>query len=465
LNLIDQDKVVFAVLDSLSAFNMGCYGYDRDTTSFLDSLAENNLVFDFAYSNAPWTVPSHASIFSGDLPEVHGSTSKNMNFESDSFIQDLSCDTLLMSHNPLVSETLGFDKGFDEVWEGNDIIVNARYGESRAWEETDTDSGFIEMSKQLVLNSLKYGEPLMPFRIGFNYLKNVKFREGNRGGKMAEDEGGQDLVNLAVNQVSGSDDFFLFANFLETQEYSATREIYRETGWCNLDYSKAMEIAEKGGVLPEINEREGRVLRDLYDMQIRYTDSLMKQLYERIKEEHPDTVFVFTSDHGQNIQHYEDYTWDHQYAIWERLIRVPLIVAGENIESDEISENFSMKNIGEFFRKEVDPRDITSETVRCSYAGAKGFFFGDSSGLDGYEDWEKEYINNESEAVVKGSNIFVRNSQLDNFTFNARSVGYKQKISQDIRDDNYSSYLNVSKHNASEKEEEVKEKLKDLGYM
>lgn len=340
MNLIDQDKVVFAVLDSLSAFNMGCYGYDRDTTPFLDSLAENNLVFDFAYSNAPWTVPSHASIFSGDLPEVHGSTSKNMNFESDSFIQDLSCDTLLMSHNPLVSETLGFDKGFDEVWEGNDIIVNARYGESRAWEETDTDSGFIEMSKQLVLNSLKYGEPLMPFRIGFNYLKNVKFREGNRGGKMAEDEGGQDLVNLAVNQVSGSDDFFLFANFLETQEYSATREIYRETGWCNLDYSKAMEIAEKGGVLPEINEREGRVLRDLYDMQIRYTDSLMKQLYERIKEEHPDTVFVFTSDHGQNIQHYEDYTWDHQYAIWERLIRVPLIVAGENIESDEISENF-----------------------------------------------------------------------------------------------------------------------------
>lgn len=124
-----------------------------------------------------------------------------------------------------------------------------------------------------------------------------------------------------------------------------------------------------------------------------------------------------------------------------------------------------MKNIGEFFRKEVDPRDITSETVRRSYAGAKGFFFGDSSGLDGYEDWEKEYINNESEAVVKGSNIFVRNSQLDNFTFNARSVGYKQKISQDIRDDNYSSYLNVSKHNASEKEEEVKEKLKDLGYM
>lgn len=464
--ILSDRNIVFVVLDSLSAFNMGCYGYERDTTPFLDELADENLFFKYVYSNGPWTVPSHASIFSGKLPEGHGTTSEDMEFKADSFIEDLSCDTLLMSHNPLVSETLNFDKGFDEVWEGNDIIVDSRYGGSEAWYKTDTDSGFTQMAKDLGTNSLRHREPLMPLKVGYNYLRNVKFRKGNRGGKLAKDEGGKDLVNLMVDEVSEREEFFLFANFLETHEYSATKEVFKETGWCDVSYEEAMKVAEKGGVLPEITEREGKILRDLYDMQIRYADSLMENLYHRIREEHPDTIFVFTSDHGQNVNHYNHYTWDHQYAIWERLIRVPLIIAGNEIESNEVEENFSLRKIGKIFQDGVSPKDLTSEKVRSSYAGAKGFFFGDSSSIDEYDRWEKNYIRNESEAIIRSDELFVENSELDNFTFKVRDEGYIQDTSQDIDGENdFKSMIEDSDASKTEEEEEVKEKLKDLGYM
>lgn len=90
------DKVVFVVLDSLSAFNMGCYGHDRETTPFLDSLSEDNILFNYAYSNAPWTAPSHTSIFSGQIPSDHGTNSMNMQFQQKSFVEELDVDTLLM---------------------------------------------------------------------------------------------------------------------------------------------------------------------------------------------------------------------------------------------------------------------------------------------------------------------------------------------------------------------------------
>ena len=58
-------NVLFLVIDTQRAENLSLYGYMLPTSPHLDSLARESTVFDWAISPAPWTLPSHASMFSG----------------------------------------------------------------------------------------------------------------------------------------------------------------------------------------------------------------------------------------------------------------------------------------------------------------------------------------------------------------------------------------------------------------
>jgi arylsulfatase A-like enzyme len=61
-------NVVLIVLDTVRADRLGLYGYRRDTTPNLARLAEQGVRFRRARSTAPWTLPSHASLFTGRWP-------------------------------------------------------------------------------------------------------------------------------------------------------------------------------------------------------------------------------------------------------------------------------------------------------------------------------------------------------------------------------------------------------------
>ncbi len=61
----ERTNVLLLILDTVSAQEMSLYGYPRKTTPVLDSLAQHGVVFDWAISSAPWTLPSHASVFTG----------------------------------------------------------------------------------------------------------------------------------------------------------------------------------------------------------------------------------------------------------------------------------------------------------------------------------------------------------------------------------------------------------------
>ena len=64
-------NIILIVLDTLRAKNMSLYGLKKQTTPFLERIAENSVVYNNAYSAAPWTLPSHASIFTGLYPSQH----------------------------------------------------------------------------------------------------------------------------------------------------------------------------------------------------------------------------------------------------------------------------------------------------------------------------------------------------------------------------------------------------------
>ena len=58
-------NVLWIIWDTVRAENLSLYGYARATSPALDALARRGVVFDQAVSPAPWTLPAHASMFTG----------------------------------------------------------------------------------------------------------------------------------------------------------------------------------------------------------------------------------------------------------------------------------------------------------------------------------------------------------------------------------------------------------------
>jgi len=65
-------NLLFFTLDTTRADHIGCYGYSLVETPNIDNLAENGILFKDAIAQAPLTLPSHSSIFTGTYPFYHG---------------------------------------------------------------------------------------------------------------------------------------------------------------------------------------------------------------------------------------------------------------------------------------------------------------------------------------------------------------------------------------------------------
>ncbi len=61
-------NVLLIVLDTVAAGHLSLYGYSRPTSPTLDELAERGIRFDRVRATTSWTLPSHASMFTGRWP-------------------------------------------------------------------------------------------------------------------------------------------------------------------------------------------------------------------------------------------------------------------------------------------------------------------------------------------------------------------------------------------------------------
>jgi arylsulfatase A-like enzyme len=70
----DAPNVLLIILDTVRAANLSLYGYGAPTTPEIARIASEGVTFDRAFSAAPWTLPSHGSMFTGHWPsELTGS--------------------------------------------------------------------------------------------------------------------------------------------------------------------------------------------------------------------------------------------------------------------------------------------------------------------------------------------------------------------------------------------------------
>jgi arylsulfatase A-like enzyme len=315
-------NIVLIVLDTCRAKTFHQL-LDNDKLPAVGRIATDAAVYRNASAAAPWTVPSHGSMFSGRYPTDHGMSADNPFFDPPTTplaerLRGAGYETIGLSANPWVSDYFGFTAGFDR------FKTNVEY----LWGGADT-SGLGEFDslpakiRELYRRTSVSDMPAT--------LVNVAYRKllANRG-----DSGASRLTTDSVqwlNRRSSDNPFFLFCNFTEPHlQYEPPDGLAREELPDEVDLASARSIEQDqwAYVTGQLNleDKEFDILRALYRAQIRYLDSQLGRLFDRLEARDGlnETAVILTSDHGENIG--EHGLMDHQYCLYETLLHVPLVI-------------------------------------------------------------------------------------------------------------------------------------------
>ncbi len=119
--------VLLISVDTLRADHLSAYGYQRQTSPWLDADSSRGVLFEQAISQWPKTGPSFASMFTGQYPQTTGLTHKAAIHIPDEYrtlpelMQQAGFATVAVMSNGVLSRDLGWDRGFDEYLQTWDL--------------------------------------------------------------------------------------------------------------------------------------------------------------------------------------------------------------------------------------------------------------------------------------------------------------------------------------------------------
>lgn len=306
-----RNNLVLIVLDTVRADHLSTYGYPRPTAPFLDQFAEQGVLYGRAISPAPWTLPAHASIFTGLPPSQHGATSEHKRLDDDATtlgesLQAAGYETLGLTSNSSASSAHNLHQGFERFYEvfRPDPTAGAR--------------------------AVRRG---LPGPLAGPVARTLPGRPADKGASEVNR-----LVSRWLDERSERGEtrpFFLFANLLEAHLPYDPPEAIRQ----RFDYGPAP--ASLDGLLGRnwfralfgrigrgevFTAGEQRALADRYDAAIAYQDERLAELIGLLDARfaREDLAIVVTSDHGENLGDHG--LADHVFSLHQTLLHVPLLV-------------------------------------------------------------------------------------------------------------------------------------------
>jgi arylsulfatase A-like enzyme len=111
-------SVILVSIDTLRADHVGLYGYERDTTPWLDRFAEQATVFEHAFTVCPWTLVAHMTMLTGLFPTQHGVVTEELALNGEipllaERLRTAGYQTLALFVPSWLHERFGFARGFD----------------------------------------------------------------------------------------------------------------------------------------------------------------------------------------------------------------------------------------------------------------------------------------------------------------------------------------------------------------
>lgn len=285
-------NVLVIVMDTERAADLSLHGYARPTTPNLERLARRGVVFDRAISTAPWTLPSHGSMFTSRFPGELG----------------LAYSVPLSSRFPTLAESLR-DRGYMTAgFVGNFFFCNRLFGLNRGFVHYEAQPASMQMAL----------ESAWIIRVGRRMFRNDESRTSVRK------DAAQVTADFLAWRAGRSDNrpYFVFLNFFDAHgPYSAPPAFRGRFG-----LSPAMPAKLRGERASAYLPGELDALTDAYNGSIAYIDEQLGVLFAEMERvgELDRTLVIVTSDHGEEFG--EHGFVGHGRTVNVQALHVPLLV-------------------------------------------------------------------------------------------------------------------------------------------
>ncbi len=307
---------------------MSLYGYERSTTPGLEAWARRGITFDMARSSAPWTLPSHVSMFTGLLPSEHGAC----------------VDRCYYGAAPTMAEHLRAQGYTTAGIVANVRMCNTAYGVGRGFDHYVDYPWRGDVSLKAAMSNSALGEILMQAarRLKLPVPDAYPFVYKQPGSKIAAK--GKEWLDRRRerDEAAGSDrPFFLFLNFMDVHAYYVppaekprqfwtgpvppNRDACPEAGWQALQARDAAD-AEHRPIRQAELDATSRRLGDLYDDCIAGLDAELGRFLGDLRDRGllANTWLVITADHGEHFG--EHGAFGHGSSLYNEQTHVPLIL-------------------------------------------------------------------------------------------------------------------------------------------
>jgi arylsulfatase A-like enzyme len=286
----DAPNVLLLVLDTVRALQLSAYGYPRATSRTLERMASEGARFDRAVATAPWTLPTHASLFTGR------------------YQRDLSVGWLTpLDSRPRTLAEVFAARGYAT----GGFVANMRYT-SR---EYGLARGFAAYRDYAVMPSQVVGSSMLGRRaiIAYNALFRKYILVGRKDASQVIDE------FMEWRRSTSGRPYFAFLNVFDAHEPYAPDAPYDLLFGAE---PPTRAIDPRRVYTPE----EVQGLRDAYDGAIAALDAQLARLFDALEHDGSldRTIVIVTSDHGEEFAEHGHLS--HGNGLHFPALHVPLVI-------------------------------------------------------------------------------------------------------------------------------------------
>jgi arylsulfatase A-like enzyme len=316
-----RPNIVLVVLDTVRADHLSLYGYSRPTTPFLESLSRQATVYVKAVATSNFTLPSHASIFTGLYPRSHGAIifpPGTPNFHP----LERKFETL--------AEILR-SQGYRTVAvSANSVFVNPDYGLAQGFELFSNlrPVRFLSVWRRDALRFLLR-------RLLNIFISTQRIDEAYRDGASITN----DALALFARAAASGRPVFLFLNYMDAHEPYVVPPPY-DTAFAGRnprlnydDYGRM--VREVVGRRREVTENERNHFVSQYDGAIAFLDRQLERLVDGLRSAGlwDNTMFIVTSDHGEAFGEHQFV--GHSVSLYQDHLSIPLLIRYPGLQSSQ----------------------------------------------------------------------------------------------------------------------------------
>jgi arylsulfatase len=304
-----DSNTVLIIIDAQRADHLGCYGYPEATSPEMDRLARRGMLFERAYTSAPWTYSATASLVTGLYPPAHGAFTpgKVRNHTTNPYPPPLSPSV------ETIAEVLYHHGWRTALFSANSYVG---FGVEQGFETYSLKNYDAQRQSNL---ALRWIEELAPKEKFFAIVHYIDVHEPNHPPRLFRKmfPGAADVITAELRLYGSS--------------------------WGAYGTAEPEKIA---GYADYKTKRVG-----VYDASIRFVDEEIGRLVRRVEEvrQGQDNTFIVLADHGEEFwdhnamesKLYKDprdvYGLAHGHSFFEELMRIPLIFYGGWSRSGRVS--------------------------------------------------------------------------------------------------------------------------------